>query len=155
MAERSVVGPERFVGWLRDMPAVEIDHVAARIEAQHDSAADEVDAWRVTIAIDRNLRQLHRTREAARWAHHATDAVRLSAAKAGLSIPDEHVTAVARSAAEVSRALVVGEPCLAELGWLLRAWSSYLVARTAQVERPGVAWDDPSAVPAFANSVSR
>jgi hypothetical protein len=111
----------------------EIDRIAARIEQQHVSVADEVDAWRVTIAIDRNLKALQRSREAATWAHRATGAVRSCAEHASVEMPDEHVTVVARSAAEVSRALVVGDACLAELGWLLRAWSSYLTDVTRHV----------------------
>jgi len=123
------VEPDRFVGCLVDMPPVEIDRVASRLVAQHECAADEVDAWHATLAIDRTLRDLRRSREAAAWAHRAADAVRTSASRGGVAVPSNAVTTVARSAAEVSRALVAGDAVISELGWLLRPWNALLVAR--------------------------
>lgn len=128
VSEQDFVEPDRFVASLVEMPAIEIDRVASEIGSQHGCAADEVDAWRATIAIDRTLRDLKRSCQAAGWAHRAAEAVRLSAERAGLVTPSEVVTSVARSAAEVSRALVAGELVRAELGWLLRPWNEYVLA---------------------------
>ncbi|MFZ4584230.1 MAG: hypothetical protein ACOYNI_03290 [Acidimicrobiia bacterium] len=116
------MGPERFVEVLRELPHGEIEFLATRLEPQHSTAADEVDAWRVAISVDRALRASRRSRSAARWAHLAAGAVRHSAEAAGIESPDARITMVARSAAEVARALVAGDRCLSELGWLLRDW---------------------------------
>lgn len=125
------MGPERFVEVLREMPQGEIELLAARLEPQHETAADEVDAWRVTIAVDRALRAARRSRAAARWAHLAAGAVRESAQAAGIEAPDRRVTMVARSAADVARALVGGDRCLPELGWLLRDWGPVITRHSA------------------------
>ncbi len=105
------------------MTTAELHEVAAVLHAHSDSAGDEVDAWRVTISIDRALRRAHRTRIAARAASDVTHAVLRAAESQGIELPDADVTHVARSAAEIARGMVAGPDLAAEVRVLLGAWT--------------------------------
>ena len=87
-----------------------------------NSAGDEVDAWRVTMAIDRAVRHSHRTRHAAHAAREASQAVQFAAEAQGMTLPDPEVTAVARGAAELARGLVAGADVEREMLELLQHW---------------------------------
>jgi hypothetical protein len=109
---------------LEDLTAADVHRIAATLTSNHsDSAADEVEAWRVTLTIDRVLRRTHRTRLAARAASSITHTVLQIAAAQGIRLPDEEVTHVARAAAEVARGLIAGDDVRAEVGALLVDWS--------------------------------
>ena len=88
----------------------------------NDTVGDEVDAWHATIAIDRALRHSHRTRQAARAAWDAAQAVQRVAEANDLPLPDIDVTHVARAAAEVARGIVAGDDVKAEVQQLLQHW---------------------------------
>ena len=88
----------------------------------HHTAGDEVDAWHATIAIDRALRHSHRTRQAARAAWDAAQAVQRAAEGDGFELPDPDVTHVARAAAEIARGMVAGEDVTADVNSLLQHW---------------------------------
>src|SRR5215211_101675 len=61
---------------LERLTAEDVHRIAATLTHNHsDSAADEVEAWRVTLTIDRVLRRTHRTRLAARAASSITHTV--------------------------------------------------------------------------------
>ena len=52
---------------LESLTAEDVHRIAATLTNNHsENAADEVEAWRVTLTIDRVLRRTHRTRLAAR-----------------------------------------------------------------------------------------
>ena len=109
---------------LESLTAEDVHRIAATLTSNHsDSAADEVEAWRVTLTIDRVLRRTHRTRLAARAASSITHTVLQIAAAQGIRLPDEEVTHVARAAAEVARGLIAGDEVRAEVGALLVDWS--------------------------------
>ena len=109
---------------LEGLTAEDVHRIAATLTSNHsDSAADEVEAWRVTLTIDRVLRRTHRTRLAARAASSITHTVLQIAAAQGIRLPDEEVTHVARAAAEVARGLIAGDDVRAEVGALLVDWS--------------------------------
>lgn len=109
---------------LEGLTADDVHRIAATLTCNHsDSAADEVEAWRVTLTIDRVLRRTHRTRLAARAASSVTHTVLQIAAAQGIRLPDEEVTHVARAAAEVARGLIAGDDVRAEVGALLVDWS--------------------------------
>jgi len=109
---------------LERLTAEDVHRIAATLTHNHsDSAADEVEAWRVTLTIDRVLRRTHRTRLAARAASSITHTVLQIAAAQGIRLPDEEVTHVARAAAEVARGLVAGDDVRAEVGRLLVDWA--------------------------------
>jgi len=109
---------------LEGLTADDVHRIAATLTSNHsDSAADEVEAWRVTLTIDRVLRRTHRTRLAARAASSITHTVLQIASAQGIRLPDEEVTHVARAAAEVARGLIAGDDVRAEVGALLVDWS--------------------------------
>lgn len=113
-----------FTQALERLTADDVHRIAATLTSNHaDSAADEVEAWRVTLTIDRVLRRTHRTRIAARAASTVTHTVLQNASAQGIRLPDEEVTHVARAAAEVARALVAGDDARAEVRTLLVDWA--------------------------------
>ena len=117
---------------LEGLTAEDVHRIAATLTNNHsDNAADEVEAWRVTLTIDRVLRRTHRTRLAARAASSITHTVLQIAAAQGIRLPDEEVTHVARAAAEVARALVAGDDVRAEVETLLADWSPLVAAPAA------------------------
>jgi hypothetical protein len=117
-----------FTAALARMSAADLHEVAVVLHAHSDSAADEVDAWRVTLTIDRVLRREHLTRVAARAASDATHAVLRAAETQGIKLPDAEVTHVARSAAEVARGMVGGTDLASEVRALLGPWTSLVAA---------------------------
>jgi hypothetical protein len=117
---------------LERLTAEDVHRIAATLTNNHsDNAADEVEAWRVTLTIDRVLRRTHRTRLAARAASSVTHTVLQIAAAQGIRLPDEDVTHVARAAAEVARGLIAGDDVRAEVGTLLVDWSPLVAAPAA------------------------
>jgi hypothetical protein len=117
---------------LEGLTAEDVHRIAATLTSNHsDSAADEVEAWRVTLTIDRVLRRTNRTRLAAHAASAITHTVLQIAAAQGIRLPDEEVTHVARAAAEVARGLVAGDDVRAEVGTLLVDWSPLVAAPAA------------------------
>jgi hypothetical protein len=121
-----------FTQALERLTAEDVHRIAATLTTNHaDSAADEVEAWRVTLTIDRVLRRTHRTRIAARAASAVTHTVLHIAAARGIRLPDEEVTHVARAAAEVARGLIAGDDARAEVRTLLVDWSPLVGAPAA------------------------
>jgi hypothetical protein len=114
-----------FTEALRRLTPDDVHAIARSLES--DTAGDEVDAWRAMIAVDRALRHSHRTREAARAAWDAAQAVQRAANAHGISLPDADVTHVARAAAEVARGLVAGDGVECEVSRLLMHWFPLLV----------------------------
>ncbi|HEY4398413.1 MAG TPA: hypothetical protein VGO28_12155 [Acidimicrobiia bacterium] len=109
---------------LERLTSEDVHRIAATLTTNHsDSAADEVEAWRVTLTIDRALRRTHRSRLAAHAASSVTHIVLQISAAQGIRLPDEEVTHVARAAAEVARGLIAGDDVRAEVGALLVDWS--------------------------------
>jgi hypothetical protein len=120
--------PAQLSEALRSLTPEDLARIARSLAA--DTAADEVDAWRITMTIDRSLRHSHHTRQAAGAARAAAQAVQFAAASHGVALPDLDVTRVARAAAELARALVAGDECERELLQLLDHWVP-LLARVA------------------------
>jgi hypothetical protein len=114
-----------FVEALGRLTPDDVRAIARSLES--DTAGDEVDAWRATIAIDRALRHTHRTREAAHAAWDAAQAVQRTAAAQGMELPDPDVTRVARAAAEIARGLVAADGVESEVSRLLVHWFPLVV----------------------------
>jgi hypothetical protein len=114
-----------FVEALGRLTPDDVHAIARSLES--DTAGDEVDAWRATIAIDRALRHTHRTREAAHAAWDAAQAVQRAAAAQGMELPDPDVTHVARAAAEIARGLVAADGVESEVSRLLVHWFPLVV----------------------------
>jgi hypothetical protein len=113
---------------LEQLTADDVHCIAATLDAHAESAADEVEAWRVTLTIDRVLRRTHQTRIAARAASTVTHTVLKVAAGQGIHLPDAEVTHVARAAAEIARGLVAGDEVSNEVLALLVDWSPVVAA---------------------------
>ncbi|HEX9467332.1 MAG TPA: hypothetical protein VGA11_02875 [Acidimicrobiia bacterium] len=109
-----------FTDALGQLSRDDMSRIAASLMS--DTAGDEVDAWRATIAIDRALRHTHRTRLAACAAWDAAQAVQRSARSQGMTLPDRQVTHVARAAAEVARGMIAGDAVAPEVSRLLQHW---------------------------------
>jgi len=117
-----------FTRALEQLTAADVHRISATLGAHADSAADEVEAWRVTLTIDRVLRRSHQTRIAARAASAITHTVLTVAARQGIALPDAEVTHVARAAAEIARGLVAGDEVSNEVQALLVDWSPVVAA---------------------------
>lgn len=113
---------------LERLSADDLHRIAVTLESHGESAADEVEAWRVTMTIDRVLRRTHQTRVAARAASTVTHTVLKVAAQQGIALPDADVTHVARAAAQIARGLVAGEEVTNEVRTLLVDWSPIVAA---------------------------
>jgi hypothetical protein len=113
---------------LDQLTADDLHRIAMTLGSHAESAADEVEAWRVTLSIDRVLRRTHQTRIAARAASTVTHTVLKVAAGQGIHLPDAEVTHVARAAAEIARGLVAGDEVSNEVRALLVDWSPVVAA---------------------------
>ena len=111
---------DQFLAAVETMNGSDLKAVALSVE--NDSVTDEVDWWRATIAIDKLLRRTHGSRRAARAATDAAKAVQEAAGRAGIPLPDDDVTRVARAAADVARGLAAGSPARPVVGLLLEHW---------------------------------
>jgi hypothetical protein len=110
----------QFVGALASLDAEGLERVGARLDADH--LCDEVDWWRATIAIDKVVRHARKGRQAARAAADAASAVQDAAVRAGIGLPDDRITRVARAAADVARGLAAGPPAEPVTRILLEVW---------------------------------
>jgi hypothetical protein len=111
----------QFVASLSRLSGDDLRAIAASLES--DTLTDEVDWWRATIAIDKLLRHVRHTRQAACAATDAVHAVRDAATRAGIALPDDDMTRVARAAADVARGLVAGLPARPVVRLLLEHWA--------------------------------
>jgi hypothetical protein len=98
----------QFVGRLRCMTGEQLAVVARRIEVARATPAGDVDWWRATATVARDLRRLHRSHAAAIASLRASEAV--LAAPGAAEVSHDQAVRVARAAGEVGRALVAGAP---------------------------------------------
>lgn len=110
----------QFTHALQTLSANDLRAVARSLDS--DTLTDEVDWWRATIAIDKVLRHVRLTRQAAHAAAEAVHAVQETAVRSGIVLPDDDVTRVARAAADVARGLVAGVPARPVVRLLLEHW---------------------------------
>ncbi len=96
-----------FIECLHRLDRATILAAALELDESASSAAGEVSWWRATVEIDRQLRRHRAGIRAAHAARAATSAVLWAAGQAGIALPDDRVTAVARAAADVARGLEV------------------------------------------------
>ena len=120
-----------FTQLLRRLTPADIRIIGAALEGDTSSAADEVEAWRLTITVDRTLRRLRRSRNAAQAASIATHTVLAAARSSVADLPEHTVTLVARAAAEIARALTAGEEAHYEAEALLVPFSTLLESAAA------------------------
>jgi len=111
-----------FVATIQTMTEDEVRRVAVELETRSMSSADEVSWWRAHITIDRAIRDRRCSRSASLAATSAAQAVVHVAEDADVMLPDPAVTAVARAAADIARAIVAGASARDSLNYLLEAW---------------------------------
>jgi hypothetical protein len=117
-----------FTEALTRMPQETIESVAAAIELHFATAEGEVSWWKAHLWIHDVLKAQGALRQAASAAHHASDAVLRAAAAAGMGLPSEMVTRVAREAQEVARGLVAGNAAAVAVAYLMESWTPLAVA---------------------------
>jgi hypothetical protein len=79
------------------------------LTATRDSIADEIEATRAMLHVEHAVRRTKRKNQAAMAALTVIALVQDAARRDAVRLPDDDVTRVARAAAAVARALVVGE----------------------------------------------
>jgi hypothetical protein len=131
-ADAGVAAAATFVTELQGLSGPDLRRLAQSL--QSDSLTDEVDWWRATIAVDKLLRHTRRSREAAHVASLASHAVQHAAIVAGIDLPDDDVTRVARAAADVARGLAAGRAARPIVGLLLEHW---MVVGAGNASAPG------------------
>jgi hypothetical protein len=117
---------EEFVAALGTLSGDDVHLVAKSLDLE--SLTDEVDWWRATIAIDRAIRHARCSRQAARAAAQVVAVVQHRATCAGIDLPDDDVTRVARAAAQVARGLAAGPQAQPIVRLLLEPWSTVVPA---------------------------
>ncbi len=100
----------------------DIEMIADNIGTHFATAEGEVFWWRAHLAIHEALKSQGTLRAAGSAAHQAADAVLRAATRAGLELPSELVTRVAREAQEVVRGLVAGTSVTPSMAYLLESW---------------------------------
>ena len=120
------IGAVRFAQSLLHLTRSRIELQVAGLKARRASPDDDVAWWEATMALNRALRRRGTGHEAAMAAHLASQAVLDAATRTGLALSPD-VTAVARSAGEVARALIVGDLNTSGAGYLARGWKDLLV----------------------------
>jgi hypothetical protein len=121
---------DTFVALLSELDGSDLDMIAKSLDAE--SVGDEVDSWHAMIAIDKELRRLHLSRNAAHAAYRASQAVLVAAGRQDWELPHPVATKVARAAADIARALTAGDGCRLELAFLVQPWNA-IVLRTERV----------------------
>jgi hypothetical protein len=117
-----------FTEALTQMPRATIESVASAIELHFSTVEGEVGWWKAHLAIHDVLKAQGGLRLAAAAAHQASEAVLRAAANAGLALPNELVTRVAREAQEIARGLAAGGAAENPVAYLLESWAPLAVA---------------------------
>jgi hypothetical protein len=103
------VDVEVFGQALTKLTLDEIRSIAFDLHEARSSIADEVANTRAMLIIEQTLRYTHRLHDAAIAALAAAMKVQDVALHAGIGMPDDAVTCVARAAAQIARGMVVGD----------------------------------------------
>jgi hypothetical protein len=81
--------------------------IAVDLREACTSTADEVGHTRAMLIIEQSLRRAHRLHDAATAALGCATSVQRVAERAGVELPDNDVTLVARAAAQLARGMVI------------------------------------------------
>jgi hypothetical protein len=118
---------------LTELSIDDVRSIAADLRSVCTSTADEIAHTRAMLMIEQSLRRAHRLHDAAIVALECATNVQSVATRAGVELPDDDVTFVARAAAQLARGLLIRHipgmsdalhelsrgwhrlPCLAEL----------------------------------------
>jgi hypothetical protein len=114
----------RFARSLLHLSRLSIERRAAELKDRRISPDDDVAWWEATTALNRAIRRQGSGHQAAMAAHLASQALLAAASRTGLALSPD-VTALARSAGEVARLLVVWDLHTAA-DYLTRGWEDLL-----------------------------
>jgi hypothetical protein len=103
------VDVEVFGQALTKLTVADIRSIAFDLHAARASTADEVANTRAMLVIEQTLRRTRRLHDAATAALAAAMKVQDVALVAGVDLPDDAITCVARAAAQIARGMVVGD----------------------------------------------
>jgi hypothetical protein len=103
-AETELDPVDEFLGRLRSLSGEQLTVLARASEDARATAAGDIEWWRATTTVARELRRQRRSRRAAVASMRASEAV-LSATGAA-ELPRDDIVHAARTAGEVARALV-------------------------------------------------
>lgn len=92
---------------LTELSFDDVRSIAADLRAACTSTADEIAHTRAALMIEQSLRRAHRLHDAATVALTCATNVQGVAQRAGVELPDDDVTLVARAAAQLARGLVI------------------------------------------------
>ena len=115
----------RFAQSLLHLSRLSIEHRVAELRDRRISPDDDVAWWEATTALNRAIRRQGSGHHAAMAAHLASQALLAAASRTGLALSPD-VTALARSAGEVARLLVVWDLHSAAADYLTRGWEDLL-----------------------------
>jgi hypothetical protein len=124
-----------FVGQLRCLTSEQLTTMARESRGARATVAGDIDWWRATAVVSRDLRRLRRSRRAAVESLRASEAV--LAAPGAAEVPHDQVVHAARAASEVARALVAGARA-AVCATFVPGWQA-LGDKTAPPIRPNAA----------------
>ena len=92
---------------LTELSFDDVRSIAADLRAASTSTADEIAHTRAMLMIEQSLRRAHRLHDAATVALECATNVQSVAERAGVELPNDDVTLVARAAAQLARGLVI------------------------------------------------
>jgi hypothetical protein len=133
-AEIGLVGD--FIGRLRFLTGDDLVEIARASEDGRETVAGEIEWWRATVSVSRDLRRLRCSRRAAMASLRASEAVLASPGAAEVS--RDHLVHAARVAEEVARALVAGSASVIHAG-VVPGWGAVVRATLASSTRPSAA----------------
>jgi hypothetical protein len=122
---------KRFTEDLLHLSEEDIRRGSAGLDAQQASVADEVDWWRVDLAVEKLMRtrcSRAEVQQATAAGRRAARVVSEAAGRAGIELPDRDVTRVARVASQIARGLVLGSPAGPYVQFLLAHWEEAVAA---------------------------
>jgi hypothetical protein len=115
----------RFAQSLLHLSRPSIEHRVAELRARRISPDDDVAWWEATTALNRAIRRQGAGHRAAMAGHLASQALLAAATRTGLALSPD-ITALARSAGEVARLLVVWDLRSTAADYLTRGWEGLL-----------------------------
>jgi hypothetical protein len=92
---------------LTELTFDDIRLIAVDLRAASTSTADEIRYTRASLMIEQSLRRAHRSQDALRASWECAVSVQEVAERAGVALPNDVVTYVARAAALLAKGLVI------------------------------------------------
>ncbi len=115
-----------FLGACSRLNGHDIELIDAALLRRMHSPGDEIDAWMVTMAIEKSLRNQKLSRHAAQIASQTSSVIHAAAKRAGFPENNPCIVRIARAASEIVRGKVAGVEAEVEVKFLMREWEPVL-----------------------------